>query len=167
MTQRAVIYAKALYQAKISPEAVKEAVSCLEDVPRLLEVLKSPAVPFSKKERVIDRIFSEEAGRFLKVLCRHQAVGEIREIGRAYHGYRLKMADQTEAVLYYVTEPSEEQLEKIRQFLCRKYGSRGAEIRTVQKKELISGFVLMACGEEYDRSLLGRLKQMRQELTGR
>ena len=66
-----------------------------------------------------------------------------------------------------MTPPGDEQLEGIRNFLCREFQVQKVEIRIIEDKSLIGGFILQAGGKEYDWSLRGRCRRLEQKLTRR
>ncbi|MCH5343820.1 MAG: F0F1 ATP synthase subunit alpha [Acetatifactor sp.] len=71
--------------------------------------------------------------------------------------------------LTYVTPPTEKQLQDIRDFICKKYGTeeRSAEdivLETVEDLSLGGGFVIKAGNEVYDWSVGGRMKQLADRL---
>ncbi len=73
--------------------------------------------------------------------------------------------EEFRVTISYVTPPTEEQLEGIKNFLSRKYARIDMQIKMVEKPELISGFVIRAGNEEYDWSADGRLKQLQEKLS--
>ena len=69
-----------------------------------------------------------------------------------------------EAVLTYVTRPSEEQMDGIRDFLKKKYHARSVTITEKQNPELGGGFKLQADTDEYDWSTKEKLRQLDEKL---
>lgn len=68
------------------------------------------------------------------------------------------------ATLSYVTPPTEEQLQKIKEFLIRKYGFEDMIFQTEEDSSLGGGFVIKAGEDVYDWSTGGRLKQLSEKL---
>lgn len=167
MTETTNNYAEVLYELGISEEAVRDTKEIFKSVPKVKELLENPVVAFSQKERVISRIFPGEMQSFLKVVCRHHKIDKIEEIIEAYKSYSLKKKNILKAVLYYVTEPGEEQKAGIRKFLAGEFSADEVQLVLIEKKELIGGFVLQAGGREFDWSLLGRYRNLKQKLTRR
>lgn len=167
MTETTNNYAEVLYELGISEEAVRDTKEIFKSVPKVKELLENPVVAFSQKERVISRIFPGEMQNFLKVVCRHHKIDKIEEIIEAYKSYSLKKKNILKAVLYYVTEPGEEQKAGIRKFLAGEFSADEVQLVLIEKKELIGGFVLQAGGREFDWSLLGRYRNLKQKLTRR
>lgn len=167
MTETSNNYARVLYELSVRQEAVDETRQILLEVPQIEGALQSPVVPFQEKERVIDRIFPDEMRNFLKVVCRHQKIDSIGEILDAYDAYCIHQKGALRAVLTYVTPPAQEQMEKMKEFLKKKFHVSEVLLESKEDKSLLGGFVLWAEGHEYDWSLQGRYKKLRQKLTRR
>lgn len=160
-------YAEVLYELGISGEAVRETEEIFRCVPEVKEILENPVVAFEKKERIISRIFPGEIQNFLKVVCRHRKIDKIEEIIEVYKSCSMKKRNILQAVMYYVTEPGEEQKAGIRKFLAGEFSADEVQLVLIEKKDLIGGFVLQAGGREFDWSLLGRYRNLKQKLTRR
>lgn len=157
-------YARVLLEMEISEEAVKETREIFKEVPQLSDMFANPTVALKKKMRVIDRVFPQEIGNFLKAVCRYRRMRIIDEIFTAYDGYKDEQADIIHACLTCTTPPDEGQIKGIENFLCRKYSAQKAKI-TVQKDDsLIGGFILRVGSDEYDRSIRGRMDRLEQDL---
>ncbi len=167
MTQTSISYAVVLYELKISREAVSETRQILEDVPQVQKALEDPTIPKETKHRLIGRIFPGEMQNFLKNMCDHQQAANAQEIFRAYREYADRQEKILNATLCYVTLPKEEQMEKIRQFLKKKYQCGKVNLELTECPELIGGFILKVGSSEYDWSLQGRLRQMTQKIIRR
>lgn len=167
MTTAATNYARVLYELSIPGDSVQETEELFRNVPELAQILENPLVSFPAKERVIDRLVPEKMKSFMKTVCRHHKAGSLNDIFAAYEELCRKQQKILTAVLRYVTPPGEEQLENIREFLCREFQARSADIKLAEDKSLIGGFVLQAGGQEYDWSLRGRYCRLEQKLTRR
>ena len=93
----------------------------------------------------IERCFSAKRG-----------AGGFNGIG-AVHAYERILP----AVLTYVDCPSEQQLEQMKTFLCKKYHVKEVEWQLEQDDKLLGGFILHVKDYEYDWSLRGRMNQLR------
>lgn len=167
MTHTAINYAMVLYELGLPGPVVEAAQGALQAVPQIKQVLTSPVVAGSKKHRIIERIFPKEIQNFLKVLCDHQRAAYIDEVFTAYHEYTCKQKGILIATMYYVTEPGEGQLKKIKELLCEKYQSNDVELNLVKDPGLIGGFIIRTGNLETDWSMRGRLKQLEQKLIRR
>lgn len=167
MTQTAINYAEVLYGLSVSEESIQMTEQIFREVPEVKEILENPVVRLDNKEEIIDRIFPESMQKFIKTVCRYHKIGQILEILEAYHECCRKKNGVLNATLYYVTVPREEQLEKIKGFLCQKYGKREVDLAMIKDETLIGGFVLRAENQEYDWSLKGRFRKLEQSLIRR
>ena len=163
----AMRYAQVLYELNVPKEAIQKAREIFEEVPQLHDVFVNPTIPAQKKERVIDKVFPQEIRNFLKVACKYERTDLIPEIFAAYDKYCDEKEQTLSAVLTCVERPTEEQLESMEAFLCRKYEASRARIEIQTDRTLLGGFVLRTGSDEYDWSLKGRLDRLGQKLTWR
>lgn len=167
MTQLSINYAKVLYELPVPKEDVLQSETILKQVPELLSVFTSPVIPEKKKFVLIDRIFPESIKRFLKVMCRNQAMDGILDTFVEYKKYYCEEHGILPAVMTYTSRPDEAQLEAVKQFLSRKYTKNQVDLTLLQDPGLIGGFVIRAGDREIDWSLRGRLKRLEQKLMWR
>lgn len=167
MTTAAVNYAKVLYGMPVSITTVQETENLFQENPELTQCLGNPLVSFEAKSRIIDRTVPQDMRSFVKVACRYHKTDLFDEIFNEYQELCRKDAGVLQAVLICVTPPVDEQLEGIRNFLCREFQVQKVEIRIIEDKSLIGGFILQAGGKEYDWSLRGRCRRLEQKLTRR
>ena len=104
---------------------------------------------------------------FRSVTCRYQKVDKIQEIIEAYDAYSREQKGILKAELLYVTRPTEAQEDKMKEFLRNQFSAREVELTLTEDKSLVGGFVLRAGDREYDWSLIGRYKKLKQKLTRR
>lgn len=167
MTQITANYAKVLYELAIPKEKIQESKALLENVPELAEVLCSPIVSHANKHSVIEQVFPKEMVNFFKVVSDYNSMNCIDEIFQSYEEYCNKKENIMEAVIYYVAPPTEEQKNKIQQFLCSRYHKKEVALQLVKNEDLIGGFILKAGNQEFDYSMLGRMKQLQRQLIRR
>lgn len=167
MTQAASNYGQALYEMNVPGSVIEETERIFRETPQLKAALVNPVVKRNDKYRVIDRVFPKELRTVLKVLCRRQRIGSIEEIFEAYHVYECKKESILRATLFYVSEPGEEQLRKIRQLLKDKYGKQGLILRLIKDDGLLGGFIIRVGDVETDWSIKGRMKQLEHKLMRR
>lgn len=167
MTQTSTNYGIVLYELSVPKEAVETSRRILEEIKELSKVLESPVVPFKEKEKVIARIFPEEMKNFLCVVCKYAHAALLPEIFQAYQDYYNEQHKILTADLHCVTAPSAEQLEGIRRFLINRYQVQSAEIRIIEDKNLVGGFLIRTHDQEFDYSLKGRINALQQKLIWR
>lgn len=167
MIQTTINYAKVLYELQIPDEVIMEAEMYFQNVPELGNTLANPVIPLKEKYAVIEDLFTDQMKNFLKIICKNGRMRQIREIFDVYQTYSKSQKDILQATLFYVTKPTEEQEEKFKIFLKKRYGCRDVELKLLEKRELIGGFVLRAGEREFDWSIQGRMKQLEQKLIRR
>ena len=167
MTQITDNYAKVLYDLAIPKDKVQESRTLLKNIPELKEVLCNPVISHANKNSVIEQVFPKEMVNFLKVVSDYNSMDCIGDIFKAYEEYCNKQECRMEAVLYYVVPPTKEQEDRMKEFLCKKYHKKEVVLKLVKNEDLIGGFVLKADNQEFDQSMLGRIKQLQQQLIRR
>lgn len=167
MTTAAVNYARVLYELGIPQTAAGETENLLRNNPELVRCLENPLTSFKTKERIVDRIFPKETKAFIKVVCRHRRIMLWQDIFQEHQKLCREAESILKARLICVTLPDEKQKKGIQNFLCREFQVKAAELKMVQDKSLIGGFILEAGGRTYDWSLQGRCRRLEEKLTRR
>lgn len=160
-------YAAVLYELAYPKKAIEETREILKTNPVLTETLMNPTIPEREKRNVIERIFPQEMKNFLKTVCKNQRMNLISDIFAAFDRYCDRQDGILNAQILCVQPPAKEQQDKIETFLKKKYGAAQVRFTITRAPELLGGFILRAGGEEYDRSLKGRLKRLEEKLTWR
>lgn len=167
MRQTSINYAVALYELGISEQIIQEAQESFQKVPQLEHILADPTISKKKKHEIIRRIFSERLYGFLEHVSDYGNMRTIHEIFEAYREYTAEQKGILSAVLYCVTLPKENQKAQIEMFLRQRYSCREVELEIIQDTSLLGGFLLKVGSEEYDWSLRGRLKRLREKMIRR
>ena len=167
MRQTSVNYARVLAELSVPADDLRNAAAMLKGTPALKQMLENPLIPREQKEKVIDRVLPESVRNFLKVACLHERTGQIEEIFECYEEYLRRQDGILRAELTCVTPPSEEQLQGMKKYLCRRYRKNDVTFDIREDASLLGGFILKAGDFEYDYSLDGRLKRLQHKLTRR
>lgn len=167
MTQTANNYGVVLYDLGVDKEIVEETKRIFSLTPELPKVLNSPVVSLKEKHTLIEKVFPEEIRNFLKVLCNYRSVDQIADIFAAYEEYFDEQNDILRATLFYVTAPTEKQLNQMQDYLGKKYGKKNVQINLVEQPDLIGGFMIRVKDQEEDWSMKGRLNRLQQKLIWR
>ncbi len=157
-------YAQSLYELDVPEEDIREAGRIIKETEELEKTLSDKTVPFREKSRVIDRTFPESMGDVLKSMCQDAQMESLADVFQAYEDMMDRKKGVQKAVLACVEAPDAAQLEKLSQFICRKYNARSARIDIQKDDSLLGGFVLTVDCDEYDWSTKGRLKRMSRTL---
>lgn len=164
MTQTELNYAVVLYELPIEKEQIMSARECFKNVPMLKEILANPTLENRKKGAVIERVFPKEMHAFLKKVSEHGRMGQIENIFDAYDIYEEQQNSVKSVKLFYVTEPSEEQKAGFEDFIKKEYGCRQVKLQLIEDRSLLGGFLLRVGSIEYDYSLMGKIKSLRQQI---
>jgi F-type H+-transporting ATPase subunit delta len=167
MTKRADNFAKALFDMKIPEGIVEKTREIILSDKELSEALTNPAVSLSEKHHVIDALFDREIRSFLKVLCDRQGMNIISDIFAAYEKLLLDSKNMMKATFIYVVRPEEDQLEKIKDMLRKKYNKSDVILDLKEDSSLIGGFILTVGDTVYDKSLKGTLLSLSKTLVRR
>ncbi len=167
MTQTtATKYARILWELQIPQDSIRETLSLFKENPDLLMALRDPMVHLEDKVAVVDRVIPEEMRNFIKVLCKNRCVLYYEQIVEEYRIWADNHDRIVYATLTYVTPPSEEQMEGIRKFLCKRYDAVDVDMQEFTDPSLMGGFILTAGDQEYDWSLRGRIEALERKLAG-
>ena len=166
MTQAVEKYANMLRELKIPADVVDQALDIFQTVPVLLEQFSNPTADLAGKHRVIDKIFPTEIRDVIKIMCDNHEIELFSEVCKAYKEMGWKKSGKERAILKYVTEPTKEQLEGIREFVKKESGSEEIELVSEKDESLGGGFILAIGNKEYDWSTEGRIKQLTDKILG-
>ena len=165
MTQTTMDYASELVKTPDAKDYIGDVYDILEAVPAVRAELEDQNIALETKHVVIDRIFPKNIRSFLKLLCDNHDFHLFDEIRDAFLDM-LKKPQETDEVaeLIFVTEPTDEQLLKIRDFLGREFNNKDMEITLKQDASLKSGFIIRVGSKEFDWSEKGRINQLKERL---
>ena len=166
MIQAVEKYATMLKELEIPEDVIEQALDIFQTVPVLMEQFRNPAADLAGKHRAIDKIFPSQIRDMIKVMCDDQDIELFPEVCKAYKETQWKKTGKERAILKYVTEPSESQLEGIREFVKKESGSENIELVCEKEESLGGGFVLSIGNKEYDWSTEGRIRQLTDKILG-
>ncbi len=166
MIQAVEKYATMLKELEIPEDVIEQALDIFQTVPVLMEQFRNPAADLAGKHRAIDKIFPSQIRDMIKVMCDDQDIELFPEVCKAYKETQWKKTGKERAILKYVTEPSESQLEGIRDFVKKESGSENIELVCEKEESLGGGFVLSIGNKEYDWSTEGRIRQLTDKILG-
>lgn len=167
MTQRSLQYGKVLYELNIDEACIMDTKDIFSENPILVETLSNPSIKNEEKYKVIDKLFDGSITNFLKVVTENQVIDDIFEIISAYEEQAIYEKNFVSATLYYVTKPSDAQIESVKQYVQKQYNKDGVVLKLVSQPSLIGGFVLKVYDYELNRSIKGSLEALTQNLVRR
>ena len=165
MISTALEYAKRLRELNIPGDIVGQTGDIFKAVPQVKLDFESPAVSLSAKHNVIEKVFPLQIRDFLKVLCDNGDVYLWDDICTAYREVSPEKKEEFVVTLSYVTAPTDEQLQNIRNFVQKKYNREDMVFETKEDSSLGGGFIIRAGNEVYDWSTNGRMKQFADKLS--
>ena len=111
-------------------------------------------------------IFPKQIRDFLELLCDHHDFNLFSEIVEAYHEELRKVENNPNLAVQisYVVPPTDDQLNKMKEFLKEKCHADALDVTLKEDKNLLGGFIIRAGNEEYDWSMRGRLQQIERSM---
>ena len=167
ITQRSMNYARVLEDLSVSKEDISNTKALLEEAPIVEDVLANPLVRSEEKVSVIKSLFPESMTKFMRLLCEHNAIGIWKDIFEAYDGFMLEKENKVKATLRYAMRMDNEDIEQVKEMICKKYNKAGVELDLIEDPSLIGGMVLKVNDTEYDKSIKGTLDEMQKSLVRR
>lgn len=165
MKQTPIEYAQLMRRLEVSADVVKQTMYIFETRPQIMDDFTNPDISVERKHSVIEKAFPEEMRDFLKLLCDNDDMDSFFDIVREAEKLKRNGGKKLNAVISCVTAPTGEQLEKIREFLLKKYNASDISIEIKEDRELIGGFVIRVDNQEYDWSMRGRIEQINRKFS--
>ncbi len=167
MVQTAIDYAQMLLNFSVSKEVIKQTADIFSSLPQIKIDFSDPVISIEKKHDIIDKVFPDSIRNFLKILCDNENFNMLDDIFMAYKGLSKENNDMLFVVISYVIKPDYEQLEKIKNFLAKKFNTNieKMEVELKEEPQLIGGFIIRAGNQEFDYSTRGRLHHMKHQIS--
>lgn len=165
MLQKIDEYVTALLKANVSADDIDKTDSVIKAAPEVSEILDNPAVSHYEKAAAVNELFPASVREFLLSVAENQEIASFAEIAKAYHEALDKKNNIATATVTCVTEPSDEQLDGLKAFVCKETGAADAKIELVKDPSIIGGFIIQVGNKQYDRSLKSKLSSIKEEVT--
>lgn len=165
MLQKIDEYVTALLKANVSADDIDKTDSVIKAAPEVSEILDNPAVSHDEKAAAVNELFHASVREFLLSVAENQEIASFAEIAKAYHEALDKKNNIATATVTCVTEPSDEQLDGLKAFVCKETGAADAKIELVKDPSIIGGFIIQVGNKQYDRSLKSKLSSIKEEVT--
>ena len=165
MLQKIDEYVTALLKANVSADDIDKTDSVIKAAPEVSEILDNPAVSHDEKAAAVNELFPASVREFLLSVAENQEIASFAEIAKAYHEVLDKKNNIATATVTCVTEPSDEQLDGLKAFVCKETGAADAKIELVKDPSIIGGFIIQVGNKQYDRSLKSKLSSIKEEVT--
>ncbi len=162
MNHDAKYYSDLLLSSNISLADLEKAENIISSSAELVKILESPTVSTEEKKSVIDELFPIAIRKFISNLSSEFGISQLPSIIEQYSDALDKINKVARAQVICVTPPSDEQLEKIKKFVCEKADVATAEVEIVKDESLIGGFIIKIGNLMYDRSLKNKLAKIKE-----
>lgn len=165
MLQKIDEYVTALLKANVSADDIDKTDSVIKAAPEVSEILDNPAVSHDEKAAAVNELFPASVREFLLSVAENQEIASFAEIAKAYREALDKKNNIATAIVTCVTEPSDEQFDGLKAFVCKETGAADAKIELVKDPSIIGGFIIQVGNKQYDRSLKSKLSSIKEEVT--
>ncbi|MBE6720303.1 MAG: F0F1 ATP synthase subunit alpha [Ruminococcaceae bacterium] len=162
MIQKMDEYISALLKANVSADDIEKTQAVINATDEVAAILDSPSVPLAEKEAAIAELFPQSVHSVLTQISEDMCVADFAEVAKAYGAELDKKNNIANAVIRCVTEPTAEQLDGFKAFVCKETGAADAKIEIVKDASLLGGFVIDVDGRQFDRSLKTKLRSIKE-----
>ena len=159
-----LIYARVLLDEDPPFEETRRMHRIFQSEPMLVSILENPTIPLCQKYSAIDKVFDKSVCNFLKVTVKNNMIYDIRAI---YNAYKEMYFEKQNIKLVYITEArylNANQLKSIEEFVKKRFNTEKVELEIREDKSLIGGFIINVDDCEIDRSIKGKLENLRKNL---
>ncbi|MBR1762293.1 MAG: F0F1 ATP synthase subunit alpha [Eubacterium sp.] len=164
MIQKMDEYISALLGANVSADDIEKTKAVIGSTKEVAEILDSPSVPLAEKENAINELFPRAIRETLVQISEDMCIADFAEVAKRYLAELDKKNNIANAVIRCVTEPTAEQLEGFKAFVCKETGAADAKIEIIKDASLLGGFTIDVAGRQYDRSLKTKLKSIKESV---
>ncbi len=165
MIQNLSEYVDALLSADVSADDIKKTQAVINATDEVCKILDSPSVPGEEKEKAISELFPASVFEVMKKLANKNMTSSFDAIAKEYKVTLDKKRNVATAYMTCVTEPSAEQMEKMKEFVCKETGAADANIEITKDPSIIGGFIIQVGNKQYDRSLKTKLATIKEAVT--
>ena len=164
MIQNIEKYLDALFSAHASVSSLEEALNTVKSNAELKEIFNDPNVTLEEKKNVSKELFAPSVNDFVAELAASGKIDSLGEIVEAYISQLNKQNNVAEATITCVTEPDDEQLKGIKEFVCKQENANDAVIKVVKDESLIGGFIVTLGDKQFDFSIKKKLDGIKQKV---
>mgnify|MGYP003222094160 CR=1 FL=1 len=164
MIQNIEKYLDALFSAHASVSSLEEALNTVKSNAELKEIFNDPNVTLEEKKNVSKDLFAPSVNDFVAELAASGKIDSLGEIVEAYISQLNKQNNVAEATITCVTEPDDEQLKGIKEFVCKQENANDAVIKVIKDDSLIGGFIVTLGDKQFDFSIKKKLDGIKQKV---
>lgn len=138
--------------------------SLIEEQPEYIDVLDSPAILLSQRLEMIDEAFGggfcEDIVSAIKLMCEGGDVDQLVATVDEFDKLVREHQNRTTATVYYVSELTAEQKERLAQRL-KAVSGKNVDVEYVKDESLIGGIKILLGDKLLDGSLAGKLNKVK------
>ncbi len=138
--------------------------SLIEEQPEYVDVLESPAILLSQRLEMIDEAFGdgfcEDIVSAIKLMCDGGDVDQLVATVDEFDKLVREHQNRTTATVYYVSELTSEQKERLAQRL-KAVSGKNVDVEYVKDESLIGGIKILLGDKLLDGSLAGKLNKVK------
>ena len=164
MIQKMDEYISALLKSNVSADDIEKTKAVIGAAKEVCEILDSPSVPLAEKETAIGELFPASIRGALLNISEDMCVCDFDKIAKEYLAELDKKNNIANAVIRCVTEPTAEQLDGFKAFVCKETGAADAKIEIITDASLLGGFIIDVAGRQFDRSLKTKLRDIKESV---
>ncbi len=164
MIQNIEKYLDALFSAHASVSSLEEALNTVKSNKELKDIFNDPNVTLEEKKNVTKELFAPSVKDFIADLAANGKIDSLGEIIEAYISALNKQNNVANATITCVTEPNDEQLKGIREFVLKQENADDAQIKIVKDDSIIGGFIVTIGDKQYDFSIKTKLDSIKQKV---
>ena len=164
MIQNIEKYLDALFSAHASVSSLEEALNTVKSNKELKDIFNDPNVTLEEKKNVTKELFAPSVKDFIADLAANGKIDSLGEIIEAYISALNKQNNVANATITCVTEPNDEQLKGIKEFVLKQENADDAQIKIVKDDSIIGGFIVTIGDKQYDFSIKTKLDSIKQKV---
>lgn len=157
-------YLNSLLESNISVSTLEDALKLIRSSSELVDVLDNPNVPSSDKKTVVDDLFAPSVRKLILDLSEKCEILTLDDIIREYIDCINKKNNVLSVTVYCVTPPDNDQLEGIKDFVRKNENCDQVEVKIVEDKSIIGGFIIDTGNKEFDYSLKTKLRKIKDQV---
>lgn len=169
-----VRYSKALFESALGSKTVDTVFSDMTliseicRIPEVKEVLESPVIVPSKKQKILIVLFEKNVSpltlSLISLLVKNGREAYLPGVARVFRDETLKYKGITPAFLSTAVPADSETREKIKALISKIFGTK-VELSETTDESLIGGFILKVNDSYIDASVKSKLRKIRRTLT--
>ncbi len=158
-------YVDALLGSNASASDIEQAKTIFDSTDEVRRILDSPSVSGEEKDRAIDELFPQSVRSAIRLLAQNNQSGSFASVADEYKIRLDRQNNIATAYITCVTEPNDEQMKGLEEFVCRETGASSAHIELNKDPSIIGGFIINVGDKQYDRSLKTKLAGIRERVS--